>query len=88
MEKLEDLAPVIELYHHMVRAEKLDEAGNLFRDRLHEFMFYQLGAYRVSAELLGALFTDGENKPPRLKKESDQAWALNALANHYAFDYK
>lgn len=81
---LEDLAPVIELYHHMVRAGKLDEAQELFRDRLHRQMYYQFGAYQTYAELLIALFLDGENKPPRLKDESAQAWTLNSLANAYS----
>ncbi len=31
---LEDLAPVIELYHHMVKAENLDDAIVLFRNHL------------------------------------------------------
>ncbi|MGE5375937.1 MAG: tetratricopeptide repeat protein [Bacteroidota bacterium] len=82
-ETLEDLAPVIELYHHMVRADKLDEARVLFRDRLHEELFYQFGAYQLYAELLRALFLGGEDKPPRLKEESAQAWTLNSLANAY-----
>jgi hypothetical protein len=62
----EDLSPVIELYHHMVRAGKLDEARVLFRDRLHEQMYYQFGAYQMYYELLRSLFLDGEDKPPRL----------------------
>ena len=82
--KLEDLAPVIELYHHTVRAGKLNEAWLLFRDRLHKQVYYQFGAYQLYAELLRALFLDGEDKPPRLKKESDQAWTLNSLANAYS----
>lgn len=83
---LEDLAPVIELYHHMVRAGKLDEARDLFRDRLNAQMYYQFGAYQLIAELLRALFLDGENKPPRLTDESAQAWTLTALANAYAMN--
>lgn len=81
---LEDLDPVIELYHHTVRAGKLDEAFVLFRDRLHTQMYFQFGAYQIYAELLRALFLDGEDKPPRLKDESAQAWTLNSLANVYA----
>ncbi|MBK8782916.1 MAG: hypothetical protein IPO22_14170 [Anaerolineales bacterium] len=46
--------------------------------------YYQFGAYQLQIELLRALFLDGEDKPPRLKKEDDQAWTLNALANSYA----
>jgi tetratricopeptide (TPR) repeat protein len=81
---LEDLAPVIELYHHMVRAGNLDEACDLFYDRISKPTFYQFGAYQLRIELLRALFLDGEDKPPRLKKEGDQAWTLNGLANSYA----
>ncbi len=40
IEKLEDLAPVIELYHHMVRAGNLDEARKLFYDRINKPTYY------------------------------------------------
>ncbi len=82
--RLEDLAPVIELYHHTVRAGQYDEACELFRDRIHKATYYQLGAYQLQIDLLRALFPDGEDRPPRLKDESDQAWTLNALANSYS----
>ena len=84
VDKLEDLAPVIELYHHMVRAGRLDEAMDLFYNRLHSAMYYQFGAYQIYAELLRALFLDGESKPPRLKREDAQAYTLNALASAYS----
>ncbi|MBK8822346.1 MAG: hypothetical protein IPN58_06955 [Anaerolineales bacterium] len=76
VEKLEDLAPVIELYHHMVRAGNLDEAWKLFYDRLNKPIYYQFGAYQLRIELLRALFLDGEDKLPRLKDEGNQAWTL------------
>lgn len=81
---LEDLAPVIELYHHMIGAGNLDEAGKLFYDRINKPTYYQFGAYQLQIELLRALFLDGEDKPPRLKDESAQAWTLNELANTYS----
>jgi hypothetical protein len=81
---LEDLAPVIELYHHMVGAGNLDEARKLYRDRLQEAIYYQFGAYQLQIEFLRALFLDGEDKLPRLKDESAQAWTLNELANSYS----
>jgi tetratricopeptide (TPR) repeat protein len=81
---LEDLAPVIELYHHLVGAGDLDEARNLFRDRMQKAIYYQFGAYQLQIELLRALFLDGEDKSPRLKDESSQAWTLNELANSYS----
>jgi tetratricopeptide (TPR) repeat protein len=84
IQTVEDLAPVIELYHHMVGAGRYDEACDLFRDRLSEALYYHFGAYQVCIELLRALFPDGEDRPPRLKKEAAQAWTLNALAMSYA----
>jgi tetratricopeptide (TPR) repeat protein len=80
---LEDLSPVIELYHHTVRAGQYDEAFRLFRDRLHTPAYYQFGAYQLCIDLLSALFPDGEDHPPRLKEKSAQAWTLVALANSY-----
>ena len=78
---LEDLAPVIELYHHTVRAGQFDEAFKLFRDRLSETTYYQLGAYQLRVDLLCVLFQDGEEHAPNLRDESDQALMLNGLAN-------
>ncbi len=83
-ESMEDLAPVIELYHHTVRAERYDDAVNLFYNRLHDELYHRFGAYQTIIELLRALFPDGEDKPPRLEDESAQAWTLNALANSYS----
>ncbi len=84
VKSLEDLAPVIELYHHMVGAGNLDEARKLFRDRLASQLYYQFGANQLCVELLRALFLDGEDKPPRLKDESAQAWTLSLLSSVYA----
>jgi len=81
---LEDLAPVIELYHHMVRAGNLDEAVKLFHDRIWRTLYYQLNGYQLQIELLRALFLDSEDKPSRLKDVSAQAWTLNELANSYS----
>jgi tetratricopeptide (TPR) repeat protein len=82
--RLEDLAPVIELYHHTVRAGQYDEARELYYDRMWNATYYQLGAYQLQIDFLSALFPDREDHPPRLKGESDQAWTLNALANSYS----
>jgi len=82
--KLEDLNPVIELYHHLVEAGKMDEAFALLRDRFADIIYYQLSAYNLYNQLLRELFVDGEERPPRLKSESAQAWTLAALANSYS----
>jgi tetratricopeptide (TPR) repeat protein len=81
---LDDLAPVIELYHHLVKAGKFDEACRLFIGRLHDQCYYQLSAYHLIIELLKELFPEGEDQQPRLKSESDQALTLNSLANSYS----
>ena len=84
VQSVEDLSPVIELYHHTVRAGRYDDALRLFHDRLTETLYFRFGAYQTCIELLLALFPDGDAKPPRLKEQSDQAWALNELANSYS----
>jgi tetratricopeptide (TPR) repeat protein len=84
VQTVEDLAPVIELYHHMVGAGRYDEACDLFYGRLDKALYFRFGAYQVCIELLRALFPDGEDRPPRLKSEADQAWALNELARPYS----
>ena len=84
IESVDDLAPVIELYHHIVRAGKYDEASELFRSRLDIKLYLTFGAHQTAIELLRALFPEGEDNLPRLKDESAQAWALNSLANSYA----
>jgi tetratricopeptide (TPR) repeat protein len=84
IQTIEDLAPVVELYHHMVGAGRYDEARDLFRDRLHDALYFRFGAYQTCIELLRALFPDGEDRPPRLKKETAQAWTVNTLANSYS----
>jgi tetratricopeptide (TPR) repeat protein len=91
IESLDDLAPVIELCHHTVRAGQYDEAEQLFYDRLVQLTYYRFGAYQLCIELLRALFPGGEPLAPSgeavlplLSDESAQAWTLNALANSYA----
>ncbi len=82
--RLEDLTPVIELYHHLIGAGKFDEAWILFRDRLHNQLYYQLSSYNNAIELMKSLFKSGEDNPPNLSKEADQAWCFIALANSYS----
>ncbi|MGA2139698.1 MAG: DUF4062 domain-containing protein [Verrucomicrobiia bacterium] len=84
IQSLADLQPVIELYHQTVLAERYDEAVALFHSKLDEATYYQFGAYQLRIELLRALFPDGEDKVPRLKDESAQAWVSNELANSYS----
>jgi tetratricopeptide (TPR) repeat protein len=84
IQTLDDLIPVIELYHHTVCAEQYNEAAVLYYDRLNEPLYYQFGAYQLKIELLRALFPDGEDKLPPLDNDRSTAWALATLANSYS----
>ena len=83
VQTVEDLAPVIELYRHMVGAGRYDEACRLLQDRLSEALYYRFGAYQLRIELLHGLFPDGEGHPPRLKRAAARAWTLNELFDSY-----
>ena len=84
VKSVEDLGPVIELYHHTVRAGRNDDARLLYSQRLSDVLYFRLGAYQIGIELLGSLFPEGEDRPPRLSEEGDQAWTLTALANYFS----
>lgn len=79
---LDDLAPLIECYHHTVSAGQYDEAMKLYYEHLAYTIYFQFGEYQLQIDLLRTLFPDGEDRPPRLK-EDYQAWTLNTLANSY-----
>ncbi|MBI3740550.1 MAG: hypothetical protein HY257_02185 [Chloroflexi bacterium] len=83
VKSIEDLAPIIELYHHTVRAGRYDEACDLFYAGLVDPLHFRFGAYQTSIELLHSLFPDGVEQPPRLKEESDQSWTLGFAATSY-----
>jgi tetratricopeptide (TPR) repeat protein len=85
IESVDDLASVIELYHHTVRAGKYDEAFSLLRERLvPNPLHFQLGEYQTIIELEKEFFEDAGYRKCRLKDESKQAWLYNALANSYS----
>jgi len=85
VEKLEDLNPVIELYHHTVGAGRYNASLLLLYERLiPNPLYYQFGAYNLCIELKLALFPDGEAKPPRLKEISHQGIIIDGLANCYS----
>ena len=83
IEKLEDLAPVIELYHHIVRAGQLDDAALLLNDRLSEPIYFQFCAYQLYIELATVLFTEGIDNLPPLKSQNFQEAILGDIANSY-----
>ncbi|HMK27065.1 MAG TPA: hypothetical protein VK483_13630, partial [Chitinophagaceae bacterium] len=76
---LADLEPVIEQYHHLVRAGKYDDAYSLFNDRLRETLFYQLAQYRLCINLCKQLFAGPHDLLPRLSNYIDQSLVLTVL---------
>ncbi|MFN8479456.1 MAG: hypothetical protein U0074_16700, partial [Kouleothrix sp.] len=83
IQSLDDLLPVIELYHHTVRAGRYDQAFELYRTRLAYILYARLGTYPTCIELLLALFSDGKIKSLRLTDKENRGWVLNELANAY-----
>jgi len=84
VETLDDLAPVIELYHHTVRAVRYAEAYRLFYDRLNSPLYYRFGAYATFIELQSALFVDNDFERPLLEEDAKIGRLLNDSANCYA----
>lgn len=84
IESLDDLDLTIELYYHLSQAGYFDAACDLMYDKIDSPLYLKFGAYHLLIELLLLLFPDGQNKPPRLRKEADKAWVFNTLANAYA----
>jgi len=82
---LEDLTPAVELYYTLIGMSRYDDACDLFYDRLEEATLYRLSAGRQRVEMLERLFPDGLDNLPRLSRESDQGYTLNALAQGYKY---
>jgi tetratricopeptide (TPR) repeat protein len=78
------LAPVIELYYHMVRSQQFVLALDIYENRLARALYFQFGSYQTIIELLLEFFPIGEYELPRLKKNRDRGWILNELANAYS----
>jgi tetratricopeptide (TPR) repeat protein len=81
---IEYLAPIIELYYHMVRSQQFDLALDIYQIRLARALYFQFGSYQTIIELLHELFPNSENELPQLKKSSNRGWVLNELANAYS----
>jgi tetratricopeptide (TPR) repeat protein len=64
---IDDIAPVIELFHHSVRAGFFESAARLFESRLRDILYFRLAAYteytELSREFLNAAQVGAEVKP-------------------------
>jgi hypothetical protein len=74
---LEDIEPAIELFHALIGLGRYDGAYHLFRHRLDDGLYYQLGAGRLRNELLEHLLPQGPG-------ESAQRWAPSSIGAPYA----
>jgi len=79
-----DLAPVVELLYHTVKAGQFDRAYRLFYDRLYEPLYTRFGAYQTCIEVLRRFFPDGEELDPPLSDTSAQLRVINDLARLYS----
>ena len=75
---LDDLAPVIELYHHTVRAGLYDKAWNLYIERLREIIQFQLCNYKLQFLLYKELIDN--NNQTQIKNNGDKIRFISELS--------
>ena len=73
-----DLRRTLELYHTLVESGLLDEAYQLYRERLDPALYFGLGTYTTIVELLTPLFPHGLSELPALSVPA-QGSAANDL---------
>jgi len=83
---INEITPIIELYHHTVQAGELYAAAELYRDRLQRPLYYQQGKYEVCIQILRTLFIDGEDKVPEFNNVSARGWVMHELASSYSMN--
>jgi hypothetical protein len=82
--KLEELEPLIELYHHTVRAEQYSEAFKLFRDRLQEPLLRAKCDLVTYTLLIRALISeDDDDCSTVLHDTEDEFLVLTCLGHSY-----
>jgi transposase-like protein len=75
VQHLEDLAPVIELYHHTVSSGQYDKAFQVYNERIRFPLYYELGEYELDIQLLDAI-PRMSNGIPTLSSHETQFWVL------------
>lgn len=83
VESLEDIAPIIELCHHMIRAKQFKEALGIYYNHLASLLYHRLGAYQTVIELLQG-FLEGDETSLLQLERNWQSWLFDALANAYS----
>jgi len=82
---VDDLEPAVEQFYHELRAGEYERAFAVYRDRLQDILYYNIGAIDTCVELLQDLLPDTEERPYlRLAWRGDVAWTRNAQGAAYA----
>jgi hypothetical protein len=71
---LEDLTPVIELYHHTLSSGQYNEAFRIYNGRIRPFLYYHLGEYELDIQLLDAI--------PRMPNKIQKLGLKRRLTSH------
>lgn len=81
---LADLEPVIEQYHHLIRAREFETAFWLLYKRLSEILYYQLAQYELCIGFCKQLFSASDDSRPQLSNDTNQSYILNLLGLCYS----
>lgn len=83
IQSIEEMVPVLELYHHTLAAGYLNEANRIYEDRLNAPLWY-FGLYQTGIELLNTFFKVEKETKSGEKIESRDG-LVDQLACYYGF---
>lgn len=75
---INDISPLIELYHHTLKAGSLDEAWNIYSNYLRNPLYYQFGDYLTDLQLLKAMPLSSDGLPCLSRPENKNWWLIYA----------
>jgi len=81
---INDLRPLIELYHHTIASGNLDAAVRLYQERILQPLAVELGEHQQVVELLQRLFPNGELAPPKPSQAHNSVvrWLADSLVEN------
>jgi tetratricopeptide (TPR) repeat protein len=81
---IKDLSWTIELYHHTLRAGRINEAIKIYQSQLAGLLYYKYAAYQTITSILHPLFSDPDvENSTFLGDANTKVWILNELALSY-----
>lgn len=83
IKSIDDLSPIIERYDKLIGLGRVDEASDLFEQRLEHVTRWELGAYRQRIELLELLVSSRDKSNSSSEQRERLAFALSALGESY-----